>query len=183
METPSLKTPRLVLRPLTIEDAPWIQEKFNDWEIIQYMNIAVPWPYPDDGALTFLKTIALPEMEQGRAIHWAITLKGSGEGIGIISFRLYEDKVNGNRGFWIARAHQRQGYITEAITAVNDYVFDVLGFDRFEAENAIDNVASRRAKEKTGARLIETKRKLFVCGEMDAEIWEVTKESWYASKR
>ena len=53
-ETPTLLTKRLILRPLTMSDAPAIQRHFNNWNIIQHLAQVVPWPYPEDGAVTFI---------------------------------------------------------------------------------------------------------------------------------
>lgn len=62
----SLATPRLRLIPLSISDAPAIQRTFPKWEIVRWMDGAVPWPYPQDGAEGYLKHVALPEIEAGR---------------------------------------------------------------------------------------------------------------------
>lgn len=183
MKTPELKTKRLILRSLNLNDAPWIQTKFNDWEIIKYMNATVPWPYPNDGAETFLKEIALPAMDEGKAFHWAICLKDSPNmGIGVISFRHNTDHHDDHRGFWIERPKQKQGFVTEAVAAVNDFAFDVLGFETFTVENVFGNIGSRKVKQKTGARLVSNHKRHFVCGECDTEVWEVTKEGWTKAK-
>ena len=55
-----LETARLLLKPLELADAEQIQALFPQWEIVRYLTKAVPWPYPPDGALTFLRDAALP---------------------------------------------------------------------------------------------------------------------------
>jgi ribosomal-protein-alanine N-acetyltransferase len=55
MDTTTIQTQRLILRPLAVSDAPAIQRHFNNWNIIQNLASVVPWPYPDDGAATFIK--------------------------------------------------------------------------------------------------------------------------------
>jgi hypothetical protein len=52
--TPILQTQRLTLRPLALSDAPAIQRHFNNWNIIKHLAAVVPWPYPDNGAETFI---------------------------------------------------------------------------------------------------------------------------------
>ena len=54
MNTPTLQTRRLTLRPLALSDAPAIQRHFNNWNIIQHLASVIPWPYPEDGAETFM---------------------------------------------------------------------------------------------------------------------------------
>lgn len=52
---PELETKRLILRPLELADADQIQILFPQWEIVRYLARRVPWPYPPDGALTFIR--------------------------------------------------------------------------------------------------------------------------------
>jgi hypothetical protein len=69
------KTRRLLLRPLEVADAGQIQLLFPHWEIVRYLaREAVPWPYPDDGALQYCRDIVLPAMEQETGWHWTIRM-------------------------------------------------------------------------------------------------------------
>lgn len=43
---PTLLTERLILRPLTLDDADGIQQQFPHWAVVRYLNALVPWPYP-----------------------------------------------------------------------------------------------------------------------------------------
>lgn len=177
--TPVLETNRLILRPVTLGDAPALQGHFNDWEIIKNLSVQVPWPYPEDGALSFIGDNALPRMERGEALVWAIVPKESGqdEAVGIIDFR-FEDDGQGNRGFWIARSCQGRGLMTEAIAAVNDFVFFQCGVERILVINAAGNAGSRRVKEKTGAIFLKFVEIEHNSGEKSAELWEVSAENW-----
>jgi len=40
--TDALETERLLLRPLALEDAEQVQPLFAQWEIVKYLNAAVP---------------------------------------------------------------------------------------------------------------------------------------------
>lgn len=42
MPLPRLHTPRLLLRPLQLEDAEAIQRIFPQWEIVRYLSARVP---------------------------------------------------------------------------------------------------------------------------------------------
>ncbi len=72
--TPVLETARLVLSPLRPADAPAMQRRFPKWEIVRWLNANVPWPYPDDGAATFIAQ-CLAEMDRGEKHHWSIRRK------------------------------------------------------------------------------------------------------------
>ena len=65
--TDVLETKRLILRPLMLEDAPRTQELFPRWKIVKYLDAVVPWPYLEDGALTYYRDVALPALARGRS--------------------------------------------------------------------------------------------------------------------
>ena len=100
MDTPIIQTSRLILRPLALSDAPAIQRYFNNWNIIRNLALVVPWPYPGDGAQTFIE-LQLERIAAGEEIfQWVLVLQsGDGEAIGNIHFRPRSDKPKGNRGF------------------------------------------------------------------------------------
>jgi [ribosomal protein S5]-alanine N-acetyltransferase len=175
---PSLETQRLLLQPLALEDAEQVQRIFPRWEIVQYLNAVVPWPYPSDGALSYYRDHALPGIERGNEWHWSLRLKTKpAEILGSIGlFRNNKD----NRGFWLAPEWHRQGLMTEAVVAANDYWFDVLGFPVLRAPKALANAGSRRISEKTGMRRIGTEERDLVSGRQICEIWEITAAEWRA---
>ena len=47
----------------------------NNWEVIRYLSTAVPWPYPDDGALCYIRDVLLPGAKKGDLMTWSINLK------------------------------------------------------------------------------------------------------------
>lgn len=172
----TLITRRLTLQALALTDAPEIQQLFPHWEIVRYLSTVVPWPYPPDGALTFIRDHGLPAMERGEEWTWTIRLKAAPQPlIGAISLMRRE---NDNRGFWLASAYQGQGLMTEASDAVTDYWFEVLGFPVLRVPKAIANVASRRVSEKQRMRLVGHSERDYVEGRLPAELWEITAEEW-----
>jgi RimJ/RimL family protein N-acetyltransferase len=179
--TPPLETARLRLLPLTIDDAPAIQRTFPRWEIVRYLNPRVPWPYPPDGAGTFLRDLALPAAARGEEWLWSLRLKaGPGTLIGLIHLLAPRDPDADNRGFWLDPAHQGQGLMTEAADAVTGFWFDTLGYDRLRTSKAVPNRASSRITQKQGMRLVATTERDYVGGRFATEIWEITREEWHA---
>jgi ribosomal-protein-alanine N-acetyltransferase len=177
MKTPILETERLILRPVTLEDAPAIQKYFNNWNVIQYLNTVVPWPYPQTGAIDWLNWI-LPQMERGEMCEWGILLKEKpDETIGAVTVK---EKKDGNiqRDFWLAEPFWNKGYMTEAVYAINDFIFFEMNASVLQISNAVSNIGSRRVKEKTGAVFLRTEAQNYHNGDTVGEIWEVTKESW-----
>ena len=175
---PTLTTERLLLRPLSLDDADQVQRLFPQWEIVRYLNAIVPWPYPPDGALTYYRDSALPAVARGDEWHWTLRLHSAPEQI-IGAIGLIRAEAD-NRGFWIAPPWQRQGLMTEAVIAVNDYWFNVLGFPVLRAPKAVANTGSRRISQKTGMRLLGLIERNLVSGRQPCELWEITAEEWRA---
>ena len=176
-----LETSRLLLRPLQLADAPETERLFPQWEIVKFLNSQVPWPWRNGLAFRHYRDVILPAIERGEEWHWSLRLKERPEClIGKISLQQNEWD---NRGYWLGLPWQGQGLMTEAVAAVNDYWFDVLGFKVLRAPKAVANVASRRISEKTGMRVIATVERDYVSGRLPAEIWEITAEEWRSWKR
>jgi ribosomal-protein-alanine N-acetyltransferase len=174
--TPELETERLVLRPLQLADAEQTQRLFPQWEIVKFLIATVPWPYPAGRVLEWYRDTILPAIERGEEWHWTLRLKQSPEQhIGVISLR--RDEWD-SRGYWLGLPWHGQGLMTEAVAAVNDFWFDVLGFGVLRAPKAAANAASKRISEKTGMVLTATLERDYVSGRLPAEIWEITAQGW-----
>lgn len=173
---PTLRTARLALTPLQLTDAPLIQQLFAHWEVVRFLDSRVPWPYPADGAVSYLRDQAFPAIERGEEWHWMIRLTDAREqAIGSIS--LYDQPGN-NRGFWLAPQWQGHGYMSEACEVVNRYWFETLNRPVMQVPKAIGNHASRRVSEREGMTLVSVSEAQFVSGAMGKEIWELTREQW-----
>lgn len=104
----TLRTARLLLRPVARGDAPAITAALQDWEVVRWLT-SVPWPYGLEDALWFIG-----EAEAGRMAPLAITRDGTF--LGVIA-------TDGELGYWLSRAHWGQGYMPEAAEAVVAAVF------------------------------------------------------------
>ena len=175
-----LVTERLRLRPLALEDHVAIQTVFPQWQIVRHLNSLVPWPYPEDGALTYVRDVALPAMAAGEAWHWSIRAKAAPDRlIGIISLMLGEEE---NRGFWLDPDHWGKGLIREASDAATDFWFDILARPVLRVPKAIDNAASRAISKGSGMRVVWRGQKDYVEGSLPTELWEITADEWHARR-
>ena len=178
---PTLVTARLQLRPLCLADAPAVQQAFSHWDIVQFLSSVIPWPYPEDGSLTFIREIALPAMARGTAWHWSIRpAEAPDRLIGVISL---QDEPDNNRGFWLAAAWRGRGLATEASVAVTDFWFETLGRPVLRVPKAIANTPSRRISESSFMRVVASVERDYVSGRLPAELWEITREEWQARPR
>ena len=177
--TPPLETARLVLRPLELADADEIQVLFPHWDIVRHLASVVPWPYPPDGAVTYVRDIALPAVARGEEWHWTLRLKTEPDRlIGCIGLKHVPKPGSENRGFWLGLPWHGKGLMTEAADAVTDYWFNTLKFPVLRIPKAAANIASRRVSEKQGMRVVATEERDYVSGRMLAEIWEITADEW-----
>lgn len=182
---PTLETPRLWLKPAELADADQLQAVFPQWEIVQYLNAKVPWPYPPNGAITFLREMALPAAERGDELLWTLRPKSSPEIlIGAISLSPSkgDHSKEENRGFWLDPKWRGQGLMSEACDAVTDYWFEILKEPVLRAPKAIANEGSRRISERQGMRIIWSGERDYVSGRLPSEIWEITAEEWRARR-
>ncbi len=179
--TPVLATRRLILRPVREDDAPAIQRQFADWEVVRYLSVLVPWPYPDDGAAAYVAR-CLDDHARAVKFHWGVTRKGGDEVIGVIDLWPFDGEKRTMRGFWLARAFWGQGLMTEAAERVTAYAFEDLGWPFLYFSNAAVNHGSHRVKEKQGAELIDTSTGSYVSGELSKETWCLTREAWNARR-
>jgi [ribosomal protein S5]-alanine N-acetyltransferase len=175
---PALRTSRLLLRPLCLDDVPSIQSVFPRWEIVQHLSAAIPWPYPPDGALSFVRDVALPGMSAGTLWVWTLRpMEAPAEFMGIISL---QETPDNNRGFWLSPQYQGRGFASEAAAAVTEYWFETLGRPLLRVPKAIANTASRRISQSSGMRVVETSSRDYVGGRLPSELWEITREEWRA---
>lgn len=101
--TRTLKTYRLVLRPLGDADAEPIARQINDLEVSRWLT-SVPYPYALSDAEGFLQSI-----QDSDGVYLGIRLQD--KLIGVVS-------VAEHLGYWLARPFWGLGYMTEAARAV-----------------------------------------------------------------
>lgn len=81
---------------------------------------------------------------------WAIEDKNTGRFIGMISLELAQAINKMALSFRLKPEMWRQGYATEAASAIVEFAFDKLMFSELSALIHPDNIASQRVIEKTG---------------------------------
>jgi [ribosomal protein S5]-alanine N-acetyltransferase len=88
--------------------------------------------------------------------------------------------LSAHLGYWMDEAHQRKGYMTEAVGGVVRFAFEDLGLHRVQAAVMPHNAASLRVLEKLGFRKEgESPRYLQIAGKWaDHDVFAVTSEEW-----
>jgi ribosomal-protein-alanine N-acetyltransferase len=137
----TITTDRLVLRPLTIDDAEAAFEWTGDERVAKYMIYSTHESV--ETTKEWLRSIKPSENIFG------FVRKSDGKLIGSGGIRLLED------GFWEFGYNLRydcwgKGYATEASKAMIEYVRSKYGDIRLRSECAVENTASARVIEKCG---------------------------------
>lgn len=136
-----IETERLILRPLTIDDANDVFEWVSDPIVNRYM----PYPLHENVHQTEEWICSLGEKNE-----FCFCLKDTGKVIGsgsiayVPEFEAYELGYNLNRKFWGA------GYATEASKAMIQWAYNNLGARDFLARHATANTASGNVIRKCG---------------------------------
>jgi len=178
-QLPVFETTRLILRSIAERDAPAYEKHFVDYEVVGTMSHLVPWPYPENGVLEYIRTAVIPNQCMDQWV-WGICLRSAPDEL-IGAIWLKRKGTPSNRGFWLGKSFWRRGIMTEAVKAVTDYAFDVLGFEKLVLANAVGNSASRRIKENIGAVFVRTETGIYVNPSYtQREVWELTKRCWKA---
>src|SRR5262245_21627044 len=151
MIQPTLETPRLLLRPFALADAPEVQRLAGDREIAA-TTLLVPHPYEDGLAEKWIATHAA-DFESGKLANFAICLRISGGLVGSIGLVLHPADERAELGYWVGKEYWGHGYCTEVAAAVLEYGFMVRGLNRIEACHFGSNPASGRVMQKLGMRL------------------------------
>ncbi len=135
-----LKTSRLILRPLTSEDALPLIRLRSDERVNRY--IQRPRAMTAEEADAFIAKIT-DGAKQRKLVYWAIQLKDQPHLIGTIClWNFSKDRMVAEIGYELHPDHQGQGLMGEAIEKVLECAFEELDLQRLEAFTHRENEPS-----------------------------------------
>ncbi|MGT2771013.1 GNAT family N-acetyltransferase [Streptococcus intermedius] len=146
VENRVVETKRLLLRPVTLDDAEDMFEYSSDEENTHY---------------TFLPNKDLEETKNiiarlfiGRPLgNWGIELKESGKLIGSIDLHKLDPVLKKAAiGYVVHKDYWNQGLATEALKAILQIAFESLAMNMLVALHDVENPASGRVMEKAGMK-------------------------------
>ena len=110
---PTVRTERLLLRPLTLKDAPELSRLAGRREIAD-TTISIPHPYSDEQARQWITGLA-DLCAQGKVVLFGMTLELGGSLVGTIGLRDIDvEHSQAELGFWVAVVSGRKRLISEA---------------------------------------------------------------------
>ena len=172
-----LETPRLILRPPTLDDAPAVQTIASDPRVA-LVTASIQHPYPSGAAEEFIHSI-LAETEPYR-VRLAITRREESDVlIGVVGCHPREAGV-AELTYMVSPAWWNRGIATEAARRIVSYAFNEAPFEAVTARAMVTNPASERVLAKTGFhREREVARELPVRGgTFLISYWRVERSGW-----
>jgi 8-oxo-dGTP diphosphatase len=177
-EFAALVAGNVTLRALRPGDAPALHRLLNDWDVSKNLS-RVAFPYPLAVAEDWITTTARL-LAEGRA--WHLAIERDGALIGGIGLSLEEDGRTAELGYWVGRAHWRQGVATAAAARLARWALAHLGVRAIHAAVLPDNAGSRIVMARAGFREAGTGEREFVSRGrvMPVLLYEMTRESLVA---
>lgn len=177
-QLPVLETKRLILRPLSLDDAQDMYAYARDPLVARY----VPWEVHRgiEDSLTYLNTVAEDQLA-GRVSSWAVVHKAEQKMVGTAGYVWWQpEHSKAEIGYVLARRLWGQGLTSEAVNTIIDFGFTRMGLNRIEARCVEENIASARVMEKCGlsqeARLRDYIR---VKGELNTfRLYSILRREW-----
>ncbi|HAT86887.1 MAG TPA: hypothetical protein DCS30_13660 [Rhizobiales bacterium] len=151
MLLPSLKSDRLLLRPLHTEDADAIQIACSNVSMTRYLG-RVPYPYTRQSATSFIE-----RCQQGlEGIHYAIIQKD--KLIGIIGMAPSTERLQHafvpSIGYWLDQSFWGKGYMSEAVARFLAWYMPLEPTERVRSAVFEDNPRSLSILSRMGFKLI-----------------------------
>ncbi len=145
MKTPTLNTKRLIIRPLTVDDASIAYKNWtSDSEVVIYLR----WNIHDSVEITKEWLMAEAENSSSSNYLWGIVLNETNVLIGSISLN-YNDVDSGYElGYCIMKKEWNKGYVSEAARCVIDFLFSAPYIKHVYCMHALDNIGSKKIIQK-----------------------------------
>lgn len=152
--TQTIYTKRLILRQIREEDYIDMYRYTTKEEVAKYVSWSVHKSIEDTKAVCKMWA---DEYKNGDKYHWAIVYNN--RVIGNIEIVKIID-TTASIGWQIDSEYWNKGIMTEAATAVRDYMFSQIGIEVLEAEYAKENIGSGRVMQKIGMTEIPVEKSL-----------------------
>lgn len=155
--TKLLETPRLLLRPFTVDDAPAM---YASWACDPEVTKFLTWPVHSGPEVT--RTLLeewTSQYQDPTYYNWAIVWKETGALIGNISVpERKESSASCHIGYCLSRAFWHKGVMTEAFSEVIRFLFEEVGALRIGACHDPQNPHSGGVMKKCGLTYEGTRR-------------------------
>ena len=147
--TQELETARLLLRRFVLDDAQAMYENWaSDPEVTQFLT------WPAHSSVDVSRSVLaewISNYNRADYYQWAIIPKDVNQPIGSIAVVSQDDRVcKAHIGYCIGRPWWHQGYMSESLQAVINYLFDSVGMLRLDSRHDPRNPNSGAVMRKCG---------------------------------
>ena len=172
VDLPTLRTERLVLRPVVDDDAEAMHHFFSDEQAMIW------WSSGPHETLDETRAYVKQNAGGDHRMIWAITEDG-GEALGWVVLIPVREGV-AEIGYNLRRSHWGGGYAREAVTEIVGHAFAAMGLRRIKADTDPDNAASNALLERLGFEREGYFREEWEThiGVRDSIIWGLLKSEW-----
>jgi RimJ/RimL family protein N-acetyltransferase len=170
----TVATPRLDVRPLSIVDAPEVDEILADRTVRRWLPF--PFGYPPVDGTSWCTILADDRRESGDGDHYGIVRRQDGATIGLLWVRCTDWLYRTTEVCCAVAADSRGfGVAAEAVDALTIALILEHGFQRIELRVPPGNTSSRRVAEKAGFTYEGLLRNAgsVHSGRTDLEVWSL----------
>ncbi|MGW8375787.1 GNAT family N-acetyltransferase [Streptomyces sp. ODS28] len=145
----SISTDRLVLRPFEEADIPSLVEMMADDMVTAWTS--VPHPYTEAEARDFVLRRAPGVRARGEGIVLAVTEFLTQRLVGVVELARTDWRILATEASYVtARWARGEGYASEFMLALSQWLFHDRKFERLELRTAADNTAAQQVAQKLG---------------------------------
>ncbi len=149
MNLPSIKTQRLILRPLSVGDGEHIYKGLTDQNNSAVRFYGVEFQLLEDAQIhiDWLESL----LKEQKGVWWSIGFHSQPALIGACGlYHLSKQHKKAEIEFWLQPPYWKQGIMTEALPQVVGYGFEELGLHRIEAFVETHNSVTKDLLQKVG---------------------------------
>jgi [ribosomal protein S5]-alanine N-acetyltransferase len=146
----SFRTERLILRPTSAEDAPFLVSLFNSPKWIQ--NIGARNVHSAEEAAAYIEQKMLPQREKLGYSTFTIIRQEDQEKVGLCGLYDREGLEGIDLGFALLPEHEGKGYAFEAANELKRAGVEEFGISQIRAITTKDNLATLKLLEKLGLK-------------------------------
>ena len=149
----SFETERLLLKPMSTEDAPFLLELLNSPKWIKYVgdrNV-----HTIEEATNYINTKMIPQLEKLGYSNYTVIRKTDKVKLGSCGLYDREDLEGVDIGFAFLPQYENMGYAFESASKMKEVAFNQFNLKKLSAITTKENIDSQRLLEKLGLKYIK----------------------------